>query len=126
MKKQRSKFTTEVVSSVEDRARHYADAYEESSISDTQTTVLPTDAQARKNIPIYSGVFNYFPDALAAIAKVSKEGNDQHHPDEPLHWDKSKSGDHLDAMMRHMLERDWEKVAWRALAHLQTEIESNP
>lgn len=84
---------------------------------------LPEDAQERKEIPVYSGVINYFPDALAAVAKVSKRGNDQHNPGTPLHWDRSKSGDELDAMMRHVIDKDWDKVAWRALAHLQKELE---
>ncbi len=84
---------------------------------------LPTDAEERKRIPIYSGVLNYFPDALAAVATVSKIGNEQHHPGQPLHWDKSKSQDHLDALLRHILDGDWDKVAWRALAHLQTHLE---
>lgn len=84
---------------------------------------LPTDPKERKAIPIYSGVLAYFPDALAAVAKLSKRGNDQHNPGKRLHWDRSKSGDELDAMMRHVLDGDWDAVAWRALAHLQKELE---
>jgi hypothetical protein len=84
---------------------------------------LPTDAKERKEIPVYSGVIRYFPDALAAVARLSKRGNDQHNPGAPLHWDRTKSGDELDAMMRHVLDEDWDAVAWRALAHLQKHIE---
>lgn len=84
---------------------------------------LPTDALERKGIPLYSGVLRYFPDALAEVAKLSKRGNDQHNPGKPLHWDKSKSGDHLDALMRHLVDEDWDAVAWRALAHLQEELD---
>jgi len=95
---------------------------------------LPTDAQARKNLPIFSGVLRYFPDALAAVAECSKKGNDQHNPGKPLHWDRSKSGDELDALTRHLMEagtidsdgiRHSAKVAWRALANLQKEIEAS-
>ena len=84
----------------------------------------------RKQIPIYTGVIKYFPDAIAEIAKVSYAGNQQHHPDKPLHWDRAKSTDELDALMRHLLEagkidndgmRHTAKVAWRALANLQKE-----
>lgn len=94
---------------------------------------LPSDAQARKNMPIYSGVIRYFPDAIAAVAECSKKGGDQHHPGEPLHWDRSKSSDELDALTRHLVEagtldsdgiRHSAKVAWRALANLQKEIEA--
>lgn len=94
--------------------------------------MLPTNAQARKEVPIYSGVLMYFPDAIAEVAILSKVGNDQHNPGAPLHWDRSKSGDELDALTRHLMEagtidtdgvRHSAKVAWRALANLQKEIE---
>ena len=94
---------------------------------------LPTEAKARKEIPICTGVLDYFPDALAAIAEVSKRGNDQHNPGEPLHWAREKSTDHADCIIRHLVDRGTldvdggrhsAKLAWRALALLQTEIEA--
>jgi hypothetical protein len=93
---------------------------------------LPTKAEDRKATPVYSGVLKYFPDAIREIAKCSLAGNKQHNPDKPLHWDRSKSGDELDALSRHLLDagtidddgiRHSAKVAWRALANLQKEIE---
>jgi hypothetical protein len=102
-------------------------------ITDYKAALLPTDAQERKGIPIVTGVLDYFPDAIAAVAGCSKTGNDQHNPGEPLHWDKSKSTDHADCIGRHLVERGTldedgirhsAKVAWRALALLQTEIEN--
>ena len=95
--------------------------------------MLPTNAKDRKDTPIFSGVIKYFPDALAEIARVSKAGNDQHNPGQPLHWDRSKSTDHLDCAQRHLIEagtvdtdgqRHTAKLAWRALAQLQTELEA--
>jgi hypothetical protein len=94
---------------------------------------LPTDATARKNVPLCTGVFDYFPDALVEVALLSKAGNDQHNPGQPLHWAKHKSTDHADCILRHQMERGTRdtdkmrhstKVAWRALAQLQTEIEA--
>tara|TARA_R100001463_G_scaffold23551_2_gene56400 strand:- start:14933 stop:15352 length:420 start_codon:yes stop_codon:yes gene_type:complete len=87
-------------------------------------------AQERKGIPLYMGVMRYFPNALREVAKTSKQGNDQHHPDKPLHWDMSKSKDEYDALLRHLLDHDINpvdddgvlhlaKVAWRALAGLE-------
>ena len=87
----------------------------------------------RKATPIYSGVVKYFPHALKYGSKVSLAGNEQHHPDNPLHWDKSKSTDHLDALMRHLMDSDkidddgllhLGKVAWRALAALEDKLEN--
>lgn len=97
---------------------------------------LPTDAKARKAIPIYSGFIKYFPDAIAAVAELSRIGNDQHSPGQPLHWDRSKSGDELDAQMRHILDEaggtpeDTDGVmhlvknAWRAMAAAQKALEA--
>jgi hypothetical protein len=97
--------------------------------------MLPTDAKARKAIPIYSGFIKYFPLAIAAVAELSRIGNDQHNPGKPLFWDRSKSGDELDAQMRHVLDeaagvaedtdgvKHLTKNAWRAMAALQKALE---
>lgn len=93
---------------------------------------LPTDHAERKGIPIVTGVLDYFPAAIAEIAKVSKAGNDQHNLGEPLHWARGKSTDQADTIARHLLERGTidsdgqrhsAKMAWRALALLQLELE---
>jgi len=85
---------------------------------------LPTDAQERKAIPIYTGFIKYFPDAIAEVARVSLKGGIQHgQTPETLHWDRRKSKDELDAMMRHIIDEDWAQVAWRAMANLQKQIE---
>ena len=83
---------------------------------------LPTDAAERKTYPIYSGFINYFPHAIARVAHLSYKGNQQHHPDKPLHWDMDKSSDELDALMRHVIDGDWEQVAWRSLANLERKL----
>jgi len=85
--------------------------------------VLPNDPAERKKYPLYRGLFLYFPRALAAVAHHSYIGNEQHHPGTPVHWDRSKSGDEEDALLRHVLEGDWEAVAWRALAKLEKHLE---
>lgn len=85
---------------------------------------LPEDAKERKAIPVYTGFINYFPRAIAEVAKVSLAGGIQHgQTAETLHWDRPKSGDELDAMMRHVLDKDWAQVAWRAMANLEKYLE---
>jgi hypothetical protein len=92
------------------------------------------DAAARKATPLTTGCLDYFPDALLAVAALSKVGNDQHNPGTALHWDRAKSGDEADALSRHLIDRGTldtdgqrhsAKVAWRALALLQKEIEAS-
>jgi hypothetical protein len=96
-------------------------------------STLPTDAQARKDIPIVAGCLDYFPAALAEVAKVSKAGNDQHNPGQPMHHARSKSTDHPECIVRHLMDRGsfdtdgqrhTAKAAWRALALLQEELEA--
>lgn len=96
--------------------------------------VLEPPAQNRKEYPMFSGLLKYFPDALMEVSHVSFIGNQQHHKDKPLHWDRSKSTDEPDALMRHLVQsgtidsdgiRHTAKVAWRALALLQKELEND-
>ena len=96
-------------------------------------TALPTDAKERKRIPLATGCLDYFPKALAAVAEVSRIGNEQHNPGKPLHWDRTKSTDEADCLIRHFIERGTTdsdgvrhsaKVAWRALALLEKELEN--
>jgi hypothetical protein len=102
-------------------------------MNEQRKPILPTQAADRKKIPLFSGLMQYFPDALAAVSNLSYVGNEQHNPGQPLHWDRSKSTDQEDTLMRHLLERGTidvdgqrhsAKVAWRALAMLQLEIEA--
>ena len=98
----------------------------------TRPVTMPAEASARKERPVASGVLDYFPDAILAVAEVSYVGNAQHNPGEKLHWARGKSMDQDDTLIRHFLERGTRdtdglrhtaKMAWRALALLQLEIE---
>lgn len=94
---------------------------------------LPSDPKVRKHIPLARGLLDYFPDALCEVAIVSYVGNEQHNPGQEIHWERSKSTDHADCILRHLIDRGKidsdgllhsAKVAWRALALLQEEIEA--
>lgn len=84
-------------------------------------------AAQRKDVPLYRGFVQYFPDAMCAVAELSMLASKQHGHTE-IHWDKNKSNDHLDCLLRHLVQADEydtdgvlhaTKVAWRAMAHLQ-------
>ena len=91
--------------------------------------------EERKDTPVFSGVLAYFPDALKEVAKCSFAGQQQHNPNKPLAWDRSKSGNEYDSLTRHLIDSNKEdfdtdgtlhkaKVAWRGLAGLQKHLEN--
>ena len=105
---------------------------EEPDVAPTRASIFPEAAEVRKQRPVASGVLDYFPDAFVEIAHVSWVGNEQHNPGEYLHWARGKSSDEGDALIRHFLQRGGidtdgtrhsAKMAWRALALLQKEVE---
>ncbi len=95
--------------------------------------MLPSDDKLRKQVRAYQGFVQYFPDAIALVAVLSKVANDQHNPGERMHWNKDKSQDELDSLMNHLMDiaskgelsqdadgiYDAIKVAWRGMANLQ-------
>jgi hypothetical protein len=94
---------------------------------------LPSDDQQRKMIRAFQGFVQYFPDAIALVALLSKVANDQHNPGEAMHWAKDKSTEELDSLMNHLIDigskgelsqdadgvLDAIKVGWRGMANLQ-------
>lgn len=96
--------------------------------------MLQGTSEERKAVPLATGLMDYFPNALVEVARLSRAGNEKHNPGEKLHWARGKSTDHADCIARHLLDRgtiDAEdgishsvKVAWRALALLEEELEA--
>ena len=94
--------------------------------------LLPSDSQRRKDIPLYSGLFMYFPRACAEVARLSKAANEKHNPGEPMRWSREKSSDHHDCAARHLMEAGVldddgflheAHLAWRSLAILELSLE---
>lgn len=77
------------------------------AIKSNPTATLPmeeTDADKRKQYKVCTGFLMYFPNACLAAGKLSVDGNDQHNPGEPLHWDSDKSVGTGDEIVRHLIE----------------------
>lgn len=90
--------------------------------------VLPTDYDERKAL-LVAAVLDYFPLAVVAVSRVIGIGQKQHGT---VGWDRAKSADDSNTLIRHFLERgsiDTDgvphsaKMVWRALAILQKEEE---
>jgi hypothetical protein len=85
----------------------------------------------RKEVAVARGLYAYFPDALALIARHSVRSNEKHNPGEPVRWSREKSSDHEDCIARHSIAVAVDENsldggephivcrAWRTLAALQ-------
>lgn len=113
---------------------------------------LPSDYAARKAFPLLTVLAAYFPDAIEALVDLCIKGNAQHDvdteaanpfklPGDLVTWDRSKSTDQMNTLMRHAWDherarrgvgnmRDADgvlhilKVFWRAGAEAQLTLES--
>ena len=110
--------------------------YENSFIPEFKDSDLPDKASDRKETPVFSGVLSYFPDALKVVSKCSLAGQKQHNQGDKLYWDKHKSTDNADSLVRHLIDHETNpidddgvlhlgKVAWRALALLQIYLDEH-
>ena len=103
------------------------------SLIPKEKKLLPDDPKARKEYPLGTGCLDYFSDALIEVSHISYVGNQQHNPGQDTHWARGKSMDQADCLLRHFLDRGTldndglrhtAKLAWRALAMLQLELEA--
>jgi hypothetical protein len=125
---------TEVITSIDEFEQHQ-DARIMAVVEEAAkkpANSLPEDQAMRNNMAMADGLLDYFPNALAAVACHSKLAGDKHHPGEPLHWERGKSMDHRNKIMRHLVDSGGVDqdgnlhsagLAWRALALLQEELE---
>lgn len=103
-----------------------ADAPDETSFAKA-AAALPAlaaaqdEAAARKEEPLASGCFDYFPAALRAVAYLSYVGNLKHNGHDAIHDARGKSDDDADALLRHFVERGtWDTVTWAENGQVRT------
>jgi len=115
---------------------------------------FPTDPTERKAFALLTFLTAYFPDAIEALVRLSQKGNVQHKidrdavnpfalPGDAFSWDRSKSTDETETLMRHLWQHERAKrgvgsfydddghlhivkVMWRAGAEAQRTIERYP
>ena len=98
---------------------------------------LPTEDKERKELELFTFMFEYFPDAWLAVVNVAVQGNKQHNPGQKLHWAREKSKDQMNTSWRHQfdygkgvkMDTDGQyhlaKSIWRQMAQLQLDIEAD-
>ena len=100
-----------------------------------QEALNRAEALERKATPVFRGFCMYFPRAMKYVSQISLVGNQQHHANEPLHWDMEKSTDEADCILRHQIDGGVDgsildkdgflhigKVAWRGMAQLERKL----
>lgn len=105
----------------------------------SQNSFLPTEDAARKALPIFTFMTQYFPAVWAELTKVCVAGNIQHNPElapTDIKWSRGKSTDQLNTAFRHLFDRgqglhldtDGQrhiiKAIWRLCAQAQLDIEA--
>lgn len=100
-------------------------------------SIFSEDSKKRKDYPVFDGAIMYFPRAIREIAKVSRIGNEQHNPGEPLHWARGKSTDQFNTGLRHLIDhrmgikfaadgqRNLGQANWRFMAALELDLEAD-
>ena len=67
--------------------------------------ILPEDPEQRKGLPIWRAFCRFFKKTIVAVTKQSMKGQKQHDYNEgEIHWDRSKSSDDWDSLLRHMFD----------------------
>lgn len=102
--KDASKIVMEQHKDVLQRLADYSEPVPSEWIEAPSQMTLPIDSAARKGYPLMSGLLNYFPAALAGVARTSQLGNEKHNPGQPLHHARGKSTDHGDCIIRHLMD----------------------
>lgn len=96
----------------------------------SRRTILDDMQDADRKKVLLAAVFDYFPNALIEIALVIYDGQVQH---KTTGWDRTKSNDHRNTLLRHYLQAGTvdtdgrphsAKVAVRALMALELESEA--
>lgn len=114
-------------------------------------SLFPHDDKARKMLPVFKMITGYFPKALREVTRVCVANNVRYNPDRDpadINWARGKSKDQLGCLLRHIMERQVDgtifeetspevvaatgiarvyvlaEAAWRALAALEEEVES--
>ena len=82
----------------------------------------PTQPSER-TYPIYSGFIRLLPECHCRRVSLELQGQPAASPRQALSTGiKQSPSDELDALMRHMIDGDWEQVAWRAMGNLERKL----
>ncbi len=90
-------------------------------------SIFPQDDKERQKAPVGQFVRDFFPHAIAALARHSWENQQKHTPGSTkLTWAKDKSVGNGDQLLRHFMDGEYVHTAWRALELLERQLTGMP
>lgn len=81
--------------------------------------IFPEDDEERQKYAVGTFICEFFPHAIAELARFSYEMQQKHNPDAPMGWAKDKSVGDGNQIFRHQMDGEFREVAWRGLEQLE-------
>lgn len=88
--------------------------------------LFPVDDAERKKYAVGTFICEFFPHAIAELARFSYDMQQKHNPNAPMGWVKDKSIGDGNQIFRHQMNGDYEEVAWRGLEQLERKLTKLP
>lgn len=81
--------------------------------------IFPEDDEERQKYAVGTFICEFFPHAIAELARFSHDMQQKHNPDKPMGWAKDKSVGNGNQIFRHQMDGEFREVAWRGLEQLE-------
>lgn len=88
--------------------------------------IFPKDDAERQKYAVGTFICEFFPHAIAELARFSYEMQQKHNPDAPMGWAKDKSVGDGNQIFRHQMDGEYREVAWRGLEQLERSLTKMP
>ena len=86
---------------------------------DELTAIFPEDDEERQKYAVGTFICEFFPHAIAELARFSYDMQQKHNPGAPMGWAKEKSVGDGNQIFRHQMDGEFREVAWRGLEQLE-------
>ena len=91
-----------------------------------ESKVFPEADEERAKYKVATFICEFFPHAIAELARFSYEMQAKHCPGQPMCWAKDKSIGDGNQLIRHLMDKEYTNVAWRGLELLERQLTKLP
>ena len=97
-----------------------------SSAKEEAAAIFPEDDTERQKYAVGTFICEFFPHAIAELARFSYDMQQKHNPDAPMGWAEDKSIGDGNQIFRHQMDGEYREVAWRGLEQLERLLRKMP